>query len=97
MQRMRKLRAKISPADGHAGTAGTGAHVFQGRGRFVDANTIEVNGTQLKFRKADVRNSLSAEGILGCFERIANLRKFRVDARSALISPVPRLPKESLI
>lgn len=52
MSRMRRLRAKISPADGHGGTAGTGAHVFQGRGRFVDANTIEVNGTKLKFKKA---------------------------------------------
>ena len=31
MSRMRRLRAKISPADGHDGTSGTGAHVFQGK------------------------------------------------------------------
>ena len=31
MSRMRRLRAKISPADGHGGTSGTGAHVFQGK------------------------------------------------------------------
>lgn len=54
MQRMRKLRAKISPADGHGGTAGTGAHVFQGRGVFVDKETIQVSSTGqlLKFKKA---------------------------------------------
>ena len=52
MRRMRRLRAKISPADGHSGTAGTGAHVFQGRGTFVDRETVEVNGVKLKFKKA---------------------------------------------
>lgn len=52
MERMRRLRAKISPADGHDGTAGTGAHVYQGRGRFVSENEVEVNGTRLRFKKA---------------------------------------------
>ena len=52
MSRMRRLRAKISPADGHGGTSGTGPHVFQGRGKFVDKETVEVNGIQLKFKNA---------------------------------------------
>jgi len=52
MSRMRRLRAKIAPADGHDGTSGTGAHVFQGRGVFVDKETIEVNGMKLKFKTA---------------------------------------------
>lgn len=52
MQRLRKLRAEIAPADGHHGTRGTGAHVFQGRGKFTAPDTLEVNGTKLKFRKA---------------------------------------------
>jgi pyruvate/2-oxoglutarate dehydrogenase complex dihydrolipoamide dehydrogenase (E3) component len=52
MRRMRALRTKISPADGHEGTAGTGAHVFQGRGTFVGPDTIQVNDTVLKFKKA---------------------------------------------
>jgi len=52
MQRMRRLRAKISPADGHDATTGTGAHVFQGRGRFVGKDEIEVNGQRLRFKKA---------------------------------------------
>lgn len=52
MERMRQLRAKISPADGHEGTTHAGAHVFQGRGRFTSPNTIEVNGIILTFKKA---------------------------------------------
>lgn len=52
MKRMREKRAAIAPADGHEGTTGAGAQVFQGRGRFTGPNTIEVNGVSLKFRKA---------------------------------------------
>ena len=52
MSRMRRLRSVISPADGHDGTVGTGAHVYQGRGKFVGKNTVEVNGVQLQFKKA---------------------------------------------
>lgn len=54
MENLRKNRAKIAPADGHGGTAGTGAHVYQGRGVFTGPDTIEVNGKTLKFRKAVV-------------------------------------------
>jgi pyruvate/2-oxoglutarate dehydrogenase complex dihydrolipoamide dehydrogenase (E3) component len=54
MRRLRQLRAKIAPADGHGGTTGAGAHVFQGRGRFTGPNTVQVNGFNLKFRKAVV-------------------------------------------
>ena len=54
MKRMRELRSKIAPADGHAGTTDAGTHVFQGRGRFTGPNTIEVNGITLPFKKAVV-------------------------------------------
>jgi pyruvate/2-oxoglutarate dehydrogenase complex dihydrolipoamide dehydrogenase (E3) component len=52
MQRMRRLRAAIAPADSHDGTAASGAHVFQGRGRFSSPETVTVNGATLRFRKA---------------------------------------------
>ena len=52
MERMRRLRADIAPADSHESTAATGAHVFQGRGRFVSHNKVKVNGTELCFKKA---------------------------------------------
>jgi pyruvate/2-oxoglutarate dehydrogenase complex dihydrolipoamide dehydrogenase (E3) component len=54
MKRLREKRTQISPADGHEGTAGTGCHVFQGRGRFTSPTTIDVNGTELKFKHAIV-------------------------------------------
>ena len=50
MTRLRRLRAKIAPADGHPGTEVAGAHVYQGRGRLTGPNTVEVNGQTLKFK-----------------------------------------------
>eukprot|EP00549_Striatella_unipunctata_P001018 CAMPEP_0118675736 /NCGR_PEP_ID=MMETSP0800-20121206/1624_1 /TAXON_ID=210618 ORGANISM="Striatella unipunctata, Strain CCMP2910" /NCGR_SAMPLE_ID=MMETSP0800 /ASSEMBLY_ACC=CAM_ASM_000638 /LENGTH=534 /DNA_ID=CAMNT_0006571105 /DNA_START=158 /DNA_END=1762 /DNA_ORIENTATION=+ len=57
MQRLRRLRAVIAPADGHPGTQQAGTHVFQGRGVFTSANTVRVTSadgktTDLKFKKA---------------------------------------------
>ena len=67
MQRMRMKRAEIAPIDGHARGKEIGVDVFQGFGRFVDANTIEVVSSGhtgdgedvpkpilLKFRKAAI-------------------------------------------
>lgn len=54
MARMRRLRAQIAPADSHEATVGAGADVYQGRGRFVGPNAIEVNGKTLRFKVAVV-------------------------------------------
>jgi len=54
MERLRRLRAKISPADAVHITAGVGTDVYQGRGVFTGPNTIEVNGNTLNFKKAVV-------------------------------------------
>lgn len=50
MRRVRLLRAKIAPVDSHEATEATGAHVFQGRGRFTGKNTVEVNDKTLSFK-----------------------------------------------
>ena len=50
MERLRKSRATIAPADGHEGTEASGTHIYQGRGRFTGPNTVEVNGQTLKFK-----------------------------------------------
>jgi hypothetical protein len=50
MERLRKSRATIAPADGHEGTEAAGTHVYQGRGRFTGPNTVEVNGQTLQFK-----------------------------------------------
>ena len=54
MARMRRLRAQIAPADSHDATVATGADVYQGRGRFVGPDRVEVNGKILRFKKAVV-------------------------------------------
>lgn len=50
MKRVRELRAKIAPVDGHEATEAAGAHVFQGRGRLTGPNTLQVNGETLQFK-----------------------------------------------
>jgi pyruvate/2-oxoglutarate dehydrogenase complex dihydrolipoamide dehydrogenase (E3) component len=52
MERMRRLRAKISEHDSAMRFRGLGVDVFLGEGRFSGPNTVEVAGKTLRFRKA---------------------------------------------
>jgi pyruvate/2-oxoglutarate dehydrogenase complex dihydrolipoamide dehydrogenase (E3) component len=52
MERMRKLRADISPNDSAARFRELGVDVFIGNGRFTGRDTIDVDGLTLRFRKA---------------------------------------------
>jgi pyruvate/2-oxoglutarate dehydrogenase complex dihydrolipoamide dehydrogenase (E3) component len=53
MERMRRLRAEISPADSaERYTDQLGVDLFMGRGVFTGRNSIEVNGKTLTFAKA---------------------------------------------
>lgn len=55
MERLRKLRADISPVDSASRYADQlGVDVFIGRGKFIGKNTLEVNGKRLHFSKAVV-------------------------------------------
>lgn len=47
MKRMRKLRAEIAPIDGHMRGKDIGVHVFQGFGRFIDHETVEIKPMHL--------------------------------------------------
>ncbi|MEM6329859.1 MAG: mercuric reductase [Planctomycetota bacterium] len=61
MQRMRKLRADISPADSAKRfQEEKGVHVYIGRADFVDSGTVEVDGTPLKFKKAVIATGARA-------------------------------------
>ena len=60
MQRMRRLRAGISPHDSAARFRDAGVDVFLGSGRFVDGKTIEVEGQKLRFKKAVVATGARA-------------------------------------
>ena len=52
MERMRRLRAQISPVDSAAGAQKAGVDMFLGDASFVDSETVEVAGQRLKFKKA---------------------------------------------
>lgn len=52
MERMRRLRAGISPSDSAARFRSLGVDLFLGEGRFSGPETVEVGGQTLRFRKA---------------------------------------------
>jgi pyruvate/2-oxoglutarate dehydrogenase complex dihydrolipoamide dehydrogenase (E3) component len=55
MERMRRLRAEISPVDSaERYSARLGVDIFQGRAVFTGKNSVEVNGRTLTFAKAVV-------------------------------------------
>ena len=60
MERMRRLRAEISPNDSAARFRGLGVDVFLGGGRFTGSNTIQVGNQTLQFRKAVIATGARA-------------------------------------
>ncbi len=60
MQRMRVLRARISPNDSAARFRLLGIDVFFGQASFVDSNTIDVDGTRLQFKRAVIATGARA-------------------------------------
>lgn len=60
MKRMRELRARISPHDSVSRFSSLGIDVFLGDARFVDRETVEVDGSKLKFKKAVIATGTRA-------------------------------------
>lgn len=60
MERMRKLRAQISPNDSAERFRSLGVDVFLGAGRFSAPNTVEVGGQTLRFKKAVIATGARA-------------------------------------
>jgi pyruvate/2-oxoglutarate dehydrogenase complex dihydrolipoamide dehydrogenase (E3) component len=54
MERMRRIRADLSPVDSARRFSGLGVDVFLGDGRFVGPTAVEIGGTRLEFRRAVV-------------------------------------------
>jgi pyruvate/2-oxoglutarate dehydrogenase complex dihydrolipoamide dehydrogenase (E3) component len=52
MERLRRLRARISPNDSARRYSELGVHVFFGDASFMDRQTVTVGGRPLRFRKA---------------------------------------------
>ncbi|SMC22969.1 Pyruvate/2-oxoglutarate dehydrogenase complex, dihydrolipoamide dehydrogenase (E3) component [Desulfacinum hydrothermale DSM 13146] len=60
MERMRRLRASIAPNDSAQRLADLGVDVFFGNARFVDSQTVDVDGTRLRFQKAVIATGARA-------------------------------------
>ncbi len=60
MERMRRLRARISPNDSAQRFRDLGIDVYFGAAKFVDSNTVEVDGTQLSFKRAVIATGARA-------------------------------------
>lgn len=60
MQRMRNLRAEISPNDSAERFQNLGVDVYFGQAQFVDSQTIDANGTPLTFKKAVIATGARA-------------------------------------
>ena len=60
MERMRRLRAEISPHDSAARCRELGVDVFLGQAKFASPDTIEVGGQSLRFAKAVIATGARA-------------------------------------
>ena len=60
MQRMRRLRARISPNDSAQRFRDLGVDVYFGDARFINSDTIEVEGTRLNFKRAVIATGARA-------------------------------------
>lgn len=60
MQRMRRLRARISPNDSAQRFRSLGIDVYFGQGRFLDSSRIDVDGTILHFKRAVIATGARA-------------------------------------
>ena len=60
MQRMRRVRAEISPHDSAKEFSSQGIDVFLGQAAFSDERTVEVDGRHLRFKKAAIATGARA-------------------------------------
>ena len=60
MERMRKLRADLSPHDSAKRFAGLGVDVFLGEAQFAGPNKVEVGGQTLRFKRAVIATGARA-------------------------------------
>jgi pyruvate/2-oxoglutarate dehydrogenase complex dihydrolipoamide dehydrogenase (E3) component len=60
MERMRRLRARISPADSAQRFRDLGVDVFLGQGAFTGSDTIQVGDRTLRFKKAVIASGARA-------------------------------------
>ena len=60
MERMRRLRARISPNDSAQRFRELGIDVFFGQAKFMNSNSVDVDGTRLTFKRAVIATGARA-------------------------------------
>ena len=60
MERMRRLRARISPNDSAKRFRELGVDVYFGQAQFADSNSVDVEGTRLSFKRAVIATGARA-------------------------------------
>ena len=91
MERMRRLRARISTNDSAERLSGLGADVYFGDARFANKNTVEVNGSRLSFAKVIV-----ATGGRPAEPSVPGLREIGFYTNETIFS-LPRRPRTLLV
>ncbi len=81
MERMRRLRADISPNDSAGRYRGLGVDVFLGPGKFISSDAVEVNGQLLRFAKAVI-----ATGARAATPPIPGLQEIEFQTNESLFS-----------
>ncbi len=89
MERMRRLRARISDNDSARRFKELGVDVFLGEGRFTGADTLEVEGKTLKFKKAVI--ATGTRPVHPAIEGIAEVGFLTNGKRVGLIGPTASL------
>jgi pyruvate/2-oxoglutarate dehydrogenase complex dihydrolipoamide dehydrogenase (E3) component len=96
MERMRRLRASLSPHDSAKRFRDLGVDVFLGAASFADAQTIQVGDQQLKFKRAVIATGASAKkpdvdglGSIGCLTNETIFSLTQLPRRLAVIGGGP--------
>lgn len=92
MQRVRRLRADISPHDGAARLQASGVDVFLGEGRFAGRDVIEVGDQRLRFARA-----LIATGARAAAPDVPGLEEVAWLSNETLFSLTDRPPRLGII
>ncbi len=91
MERVRRIRAGLSGHDSAERFRSLGVDVFQGDGRFLDEETVEVNGSKLKFSRCVI-----ATGTRPSMPEIPGLKESRWFTNESIFT-LTELPKRLLV
>jgi len=91
MERMRRLRAHIAPADSLETSVAVGVDVYQGKAHITSPNTVEVNGQTLKFK-----NLVIATGGSAALPSIPGLKEAPYTTNATLYN-LTTLPKRVIV